>query len=185
VLRQTFTKVGMKESPIVTVPKVGYRLVEGILLNECLVAATPPDEKVQQKSVQQPTPPLPNKHETNYKNLACYIVSLGILFAASLVSASKFHSKYSHPQRNKALNEHTVGTLEVYTDPNTQLSTHLEQLLAQHQCHCVVYIEENEQFSELSWLNKHTRKSINVFYTAGQLEQASQAIGQFIAEESQ
>lgn len=185
VLRQTFTKVGIKESPIVTVPKVGYRLVEGVLLNECLVATTPPDEKVQQKSVQQPTPPLPNKHETNYKNLACYIVSLGILFAASLVSASKFHSKYSHPQRNKALNEHTVGTLEVYTDPNTQLSTHLEQLLAQHQCHCVVYIEENEQFSELSWLNKHTRKSINVFYAAGQFEQASQAIGQFIAEESQ
>ncbi|CAH1570990.1 Transcriptional regulator [Vibrio jasicida] len=184
VLRQGFVKVGVRESPIVTVPKIGYRLVKGVLLNECLIAVTPSVKTTEAIREDTPTFTPTIKHESNYKSLACYILSLGILFAASLVGASKFHSKYNHPQRNNALKEHSVGMLEVYTDPNTQLSVRLGKLLTKHQCVCVVYIEENDQFSEMSWLNKQTRKSINVFYTQTQFEQASETIAQFIAEEN-
>lgn len=182
VLRQALVKLGIVDSPIVTVPKIGYRLIEGVVINECLMTDEGTEPEVKVDNAKQHLNEF-YKHEPNFRHLACYVVSLGILFAASLVGASKFHSKSNHSQKNLELNVHAIGSLEVYVAPNSSLSIRLEQLLAQHQCDCVVYIEENEHFSELSWLYKPSRKSINVFYTQTQFEQASQSIAQFIAEE--
>lgn len=61
VLRQSFIKIGIKDSPILTVPKVGYRLVEDVLLNECLVTINAPrEERVPAKpeEISQPRMPL-------------------------------------------------------------------------------------------------------------------------------
>ncbi|ARV72771.1 transcriptional regulator [Vibrio campbellii] len=184
VLRQSFIKIGIKDSPILTVPKVGYRLVEDVLLNECLVTINAPkEERVPAKPEEISQPAYAIKQKPGYRNLVCYVVSLSFLFAAVLMVASKYHSSYSHPQFSRLLNEHTVGSLEVYMSPSTSLSLRVQELLAENQCQCVVYIEENNGFSGLSWLNKKTRKSINVFYTPDQFEQASKTIAQFVAEE--
>ena len=158
--------------------------MEDVLLNECLVTINAPrEERVPAKPEEISQPAYAIKQKPGYRNLVCYVVSLSFLFAAVLMVASKYHSSYSHPQFSKLLNEHTVGSLEVYMSPSTSLSLRVQELLAENQCQCVVYIEENNGFSGLSWLNKKTRKSINVFYTPDQFEQASKTIAQFVAEE--
>ncbi len=61
VLRQSFIKIGIKDSPILTVPKVGYRLVEDVLLNESLVTINAPREEIvpaKPEETSQPRMPL-------------------------------------------------------------------------------------------------------------------------------
>ncbi len=60
------------------------------------------------------------------------------------------------------------------------LSPELEAILYKHQCDCVAYISDEPGYSELSILNKATRQSVNIFYTATQLDQASAEIALFL-----
>ncbi|EDP59923.1 winged helix-turn-helix domain-containing protein [Vibrio sp. AND4] len=185
VLRQHFAKFGIKDSPIVTVPKVGYRLIEGAFINEDLAKTEPQYDKITKDTPESSLPFYAAKKKSDYKALACYTVALSLLFSGVLMIASKYHSPESHPKDSKPLTKHTVGTLEVFTAQNTVLTTRVKELLAQNQCQCVVYIEKNAKIYGLSWLNKQTRKSLNVFYSPDQFEQASRSITEFVAEETQ
>lgn len=182
IIRQALSQLGVKESPIVTVPKVGYRLIEGTIFFE-------PSGDVP-TSFKAP----PNAHSTcifahprflslrHYKDFVCYLITFSLLTGTILLGLSKFYQHLDDKEAANRLVSYAIGSLEVYMEPNLPISKKLRALLQENQCQCVVYIEENEQYSELSWLNKKTKKSINVFYTQEKFTQASRIIKQFISE---
>ena len=182
IIRQAFFRLGVKESPIVTVPKVGYRLIEGTVFFEPSDVVTP--------SIKAP----PNAHSTcifahpsflslrHYKDFVCYLIAFSLFIGTILLGLSKFYQHYDKEPSNQLVS-YAIGSLEVYMDHNLLISNELREILQENQCQCVVYIEENEQYSELSWLNKKTKKSINVFYTQEKFAQASRTIKQFITSE--
>ncbi|MDN3608682.1 transcriptional regulator [Vibrio ostreicida] len=179
LLRQAITKLGSKESPIITVPKIGYRLASNCIL------LSRPDQVSADHPPQTATSGGPIKQVTHlpkdYKNHLCYVLSITLLFAASILGLSKMHGwRWEDIPHDQLLSEQTIGQLQVITSPNTQLSLPLRQLLSTHQCDCVVYIENNSNFGELAWLDKKRQQSINVFYTSGQLSKASQEIERFM-----
>ncbi|NOI60012.1 winged helix-turn-helix domain-containing protein [Vibrio coralliilyticus] len=190
-LRQVLLKLGAKESPIVTVPKVGYRLV-----SHCIEYA--PADPPPQVDKSSPAPNLPtstvissqsvtsNLSLKECKSPVCYVAAIALLFASSILALSKVHGwRWEDIPSDQHLARHTVGQLQVFTESETRLSLPLRQLLSQNQCDCVVYIEKNERFSELSWLDRQRRQSINVFYAPGQLKQVSAQVERFIQEGQQ
>ena len=190
-LRQALVKLGAKESPIVTVPKVGYRLV-----SHCIDYA--PTEPTPDLTTVKSTPELSGSASISNRRLTsnlsfseckspvCYVAAIALLFASSILALSKVHGwRWEDIPTDKYLNQHSVGQLQVFTESHTQLSLPLRQLLSQNQCDCVVYIEENGQFSELSWLDRQRQQAINVFYTPVQLKQVSVQIERFLQEGKQ
>ncbi|MCG9598952.1 winged helix-turn-helix domain-containing protein [Vibrio sp. Isolate25] len=185
-LRQALVKLGAKESPIVTVPKVGYRLV-----GHCIAyapAALP--SQTTSREANTPLTATPSSHSLKFKlsfeeckSPLCYVAAIALLFASGILALSKLHGwRWEDIPSDQYLTQHTIGQLQVFTEPQTRLSLPLRQLLSKNQCDCVVYIEKNEHFSELSWLDKQRRQSINIFYAPSQLKQVSAQIERFVQE---
>lgn len=182
IIRQILIQLGVKESPIITVPKVGYRLIEGTVFFE------PSD-------VPPPIKAPPNAHSTcifahlsflslrHYKDFVCYLIAFSLFIGTILLGLSKFYQHYDDKESSNRLVSYAIGSLEVYMEPNLLISNELRALLQENQCQCVVYIAENEQYSSISWPNKQTKKSINLFYTQEKFAQASRTIKEFIASE--
>ncbi|WP_038174393.1 winged helix-turn-helix domain-containing protein [Vibrio pacinii] len=183
IIRRAFIRLGVKESPIVTVPKVGYRLIEGTVYiepSDIAASSTVTSSIAQSKCLLSHPTFLSLRH---YSDFLCYLIALTLLIGATFLAQSKFYRHYEDIEHNNRLVSNAIGSLEVYTEPNLPISSELRSLLQENQCPCVVYIEENEQYSSISWLNKQTKKSINVFYTQEKFAQASSSIKQFIASE--
>lgn len=183
IIRQAFIQLGVKESPIVTVPKVGYRLTEGTVFFEPSDVINPSIKAppiAHSKCIFAHPRFLSLQHN---KDFVCYLTALSLLVGTIFLGLNKFYRHSDDTESGNQLVSHTLGSLDIYMKPNMPLSNKLKALLQENQCKCIVYIEENPKYSELSWLNKQTKKSINVFYTQEKFAQASRTIKQFITSE--
>ncbi|MBB1466251.1 winged helix-turn-helix domain-containing protein [Vibrio sp. SG41-7] len=123
LLRQGFVKLGIKETPIVTVPKVGYRLIDGCVLIESQpqIGATIPLTPVSDHISLSHTSSLGNRcsqsqssialslassHESeskqatpayhqvgSYRNRLCYFTTGCLLLASSLLAFAKVNER--------------------------------------------------------------------------------------------
>ncbi|OCH61880.1 winged helix-turn-helix domain-containing protein [Vibrio splendidus] len=205
LLRQGFVKLGIKETPIVTVPKVGYRLIDGCVLIESQpqIGATTPLTPVSDhislshtNSLGQSSiaPSLASSHESeskqatpayhqvgSYRNRLCYFTTGCLLLASALLAFAKVNERnLSDINPVNRLNEQWIGQVQVFQDPEMAMTPELESILYQYQCDCVAYVSEEPGYSELSVLNKATRQSVNIFYTSTQLDQASTELALFL-----
>lgn len=199
LLRQGFIKLGIKETPILTVPKVGYRLIdecvfidsqpqsEASILFNPVINQIPLDHSNIAVSITGNHKPeskssLPAAQQVSlYKNRLCYFTTACLLMASALLAFAKINDKaLSDLTPVNRLSEQWVGQIQVLRDPEMILSPELEAILYKHQCDCVAYISDEPGYSELSILNKATRQSVNIFYTATQLDQASAEIALFL-----
>ncbi len=201
LLRQGFVRLGIKETPIVTVPKVGYRLID-----ECVVI----DSSVNSATI---TPlvaasnlvpignngiaigatataelkPNPKQNSPTYfpsaegRNKLCYFTTCCLLLASALLAFAKVNERnLSDIKPINRLSEQWVGQIQVFQSPDMTMSPELKSILYQYQCDCVAYISEEAEYSELSILNKASRQSVNIFYTPTQLERASTELALFL-----
>ncbi|MBU2898621.1 winged helix-turn-helix domain-containing protein [Vibrio hepatarius] len=187
-LRHALLKLGTKDSPIVTVPKVGYRLVANHIDYDM---PEPKQAQAQMEvgcKVSAPVITTAAAHESratlyHYKATICYLTTFSLLFAAVLLALSKSYGWHWDNVNSKySLTITTVGKIEVIRAQNTPLSPPIAQFLSQHQCHCVVYLEQNDRYSELSWMDRNNHRSINIFYSKGQLKLVSGYITAFMKE---
>ncbi|MEZ9349126.1 transcriptional regulator [Vibrio splendidus] len=123
LLRQGFVKLGIKETPIVTVPKVGYRLIDGCVLIESQpqIGATTPLTPVSDHISLSHTSTLGNRcsqgqssialslassHESeskqatpayhqvgSYRNRLCYFITGCLLLASALLAFAKVNER--------------------------------------------------------------------------------------------
>ncbi|MBO7913770.1 transcriptional regulator [Vibrio splendidus] len=123
LLRQGFVKLGIKETPIVTVPKVGYRLIDGCVLIESQpqIGATTPLTPVSDHISLSHTSTLGNRcsqgqssialslassHESkskqttpvyhqvgSYRNRLCYFTTGCLLLASALLAFAKVNER--------------------------------------------------------------------------------------------
>lgn len=199
LLRQGFVKLGIRETPIVTVPKVGYRLIDECVFidsqpqSETTVPLTPVSEQVplgqsniassiaSNDTPESKSTSLAYSQVSLYKNRLCYFIAGCLLFSSALLAFAKVHDKsLGDITPFNRLNEQWVGQVQVFQETEMSLSPELEAILYKYQCDCVAYISDEPGYSELSMLNKTTRQSINIFYTAAQLDRASQEIELFL-----
>lgn len=187
-LRHALLKLGANESPIVTVPKVGYRLI-----NDCIACDTQKPiqiETIQKAFADTSTPKVTvnDQHNTifhHYRFSICYLSAFILLFSASLLAFSKSYGWHWENVNSKhSLTIRKIDMIDVISTPDTHLSPELLALLSEHQCHCVVYFEQNDQYAELSVMDRNSRRSINIFYTQGQPHIVSSQIISFL-EKSQ
>tara|TARA_B100001059_G_C17812331_1_gene573035 strand:- start:33 stop:827 length:795 start_codon:yes stop_codon:yes gene_type:complete len=199
LLRQKFVKLGTKDSPIVTVPKVGYRLIDHCICIESTGDGTsitaPEDTTTTQADNELKTPSSEEHTETQilpiyrkiacYKNFACYSIAAALVTASIVLAFSKFHDKSLHEVKpSDRLTEYWIGQLQIFQDPQMTLTPELKRILNKYQCDCIAYISEEPGYSELAILNKVTRKSVNVFYNPSQLDKASKEIELFLEKGS-
>ncbi|WP_299142370.1 winged helix-turn-helix domain-containing protein [uncultured Vibrio sp.] len=204
LLRQGFVKLGIRETPIVTVPKVGYRLIDECVFidsqpqGETTVPLAPVSDQVplgqsnnaasiasndtpESKSTSLTYSPLSYSQVSLYKNKLCYFLTGCLLLSSALLAFAKVHDKsLGDITPFNRLNEQWVGQVQVFQETEMSLSPELEAILYKYQCDCVAYISDEPGYSELSMLNKTTRQSINIFYTATQLDRASEEIELFL-----
>ncbi|GLT18930.1 hypothetical protein GCM10007938_27120 [Vibrio zhanjiangensis] len=180
-LRLALIKLGTKDSPIVTVPKVGYRLVTNAIRYD-----TPPSQDHHADLPPRAKSVRTNKSRINvcrYRANKCYITTLCFLFAAGLLALSKYYGwNWNELNSNHLLTSQKVGNIEIIYAQHTQLDPQLLQLLSQYQCHCVAYLEQGDQYTELSLMDKDKRRSINISYSHGQLNLLSKHVAAFIKE---
>ena len=116
-----------------------------------------------------------------YKNRLCSFITGCLLLSSALLAFAKVHDKsLGDITPFNRLNEQWVGQVQVFQETKVSLSPELEAILYKYQCDCVAYISDEPGYSELSILNKTTRQSINIFYTATQLDRASEEIELFL-----
>ncbi|CAM3835110.1 winged helix-turn-helix domain-containing protein [Vibrio aquimaris] len=189
-LRHALLKLGANESPIVTVPKVGYRLI-----NDCIACDT--QKTVQREAIQKAFVDIsaprskvtvddqPNSIFHHYRFSICYLSAFILLFSASLLAFSKSYGWHWENVNSKhSLIIRKIDMIDVIRTPDTHLNPELLALISKHQCRCVVYFEQNDQYAELSIMDRNRRRSINIFYTHGQPHIVSNQILSFL-EESQ
>ncbi len=104
LLRQGFVKLGIKETPIVTVPKVGYRLIDDCVFIEsqpqsgATIPLTPVSDQVpldnssvaasiasSHESIPKPTSPA-HQQIRSRRNRLCYFTTGCLLFASALLA---------------------------------------------------------------------------------------------------
>ncbi|KAA8672355.1 winged helix-turn-helix domain-containing protein [Vibrio gigantis] len=199
LLRQGFVKLGIRETPIVTVPKVGYRLIDECVFidsqpqSETTLPLTPVSDQgpVVHSSIgvsissnhttESKSTSLTYSQVSLYKNRMCYFITGCLLLSSALLAFAKVHDKsLGDITPFNRLNEQWVGQVQVFQETEVSLSPELEAILYKYQCDCVAYISDEPGYSELSILNKTTRQSINIFYTATQLDRASEEIKLFL-----
>ncbi|WP_061017817.1 winged helix-turn-helix domain-containing protein [Vibrio splendidus] len=199
LLRQGFVRLGIKETPIVTVPKVGYRLIDECVVIDSPVnnAATTPLAAASSLipvgnngiaiSVSAAVEPNPNKNSSTYfptsegRNKLCYFTTGCLLLASALLAFAKVNERnLSDINPVNRLSDQWIGQIQVFQAPEMTMTPELESILYQYQCDCVAYISEEVEYSELSILNKATRQSVNIFYTPTQLDQASTELALFL-----
>jgi len=205
LLRQGFVKLGIKETPIVTVPKVGYRLIDGCVLIESqpqsgtTIPLTPVSDHISLSHTsslghESIALSLASSHESeskqatpayhqvgSYRNRLCYFITGCLLLASALLAFAKVNERnLSDINPVNRLNEQWIGQVQVFQDPEMAMTPELESILYQYQCDCVAYVSEEPGYSELSVLNKATRQSVNIFYTSTQLDQASTELALFL-----
>ncbi|OBT32229.1 winged helix-turn-helix domain-containing protein [Vibrio splendidus] len=205
LLRQGFVKLGIKETPIVTVPKVGYRLIDGCVLLEsqpqsgATILLTPVSDHISLSHTSSQghdniALSLASSHESeskqttpayqqigSYRNRLCYFTTGCLLLASALLTFAKVNERnLSDIKPVNRLNEQWIGQVQVFQDPEMAMTPELESILYQYQCDCVAYVSEEPGYSELSVLNKATRQSVNIFYTSTQLDKASTELALFL-----
>ncbi|CAK3803055.1 transcriptional regulator [Vibrio sp. 10N.286.55.E10] len=203
LLRQGFVKLGIRETPIVTVPKVGYRLIDECVFidsqpqSETTVPLTPVSDKVplghssiaasiaSNDTPESKSTSLAYSQVSLYKNRLCYFITGCLLLSSALLAFAKVHDKsLGDIAPFNRLNEQWVGQVQVFQETEMSLSPELEAILYKYQCDCVAYISDEPGYSELSMLNKVTRKSVNIFYEPSQLDKASKEIELFLGRGS-
>ena len=187
VLRQTFIKLGIKESPIITVPKIGYRLASNVVIDKkesSAVSKTVPEAQTIHDIVKpQPKAFLPTANQLKpHKNNALYSISVSLLILASYIGFNKFQTELSYHDGKQYIKNYQVGKLEVFQDIDQQPDKNMLTFLSENQCDCAVFIDRSENYSTLAWLSKKSKKSINIYFKESQLDQVSNEIKEFIKE---
>ncbi|PSV54047.1 transcriptional regulator [Photobacterium sp. GB-1] len=117
-IRLSLIKLGIKESPIVTVPKVGYRLIEGVLFDEVLNAKILIEKSEKNKDFSTDYTRQSN-HGKRYRPLVCSFLLFVILISILLVTINKGHSINTDLEMNTLINKPRVSLLNDY--PNYKI----------------------------------------------------------------
>ncbi|MEZ8286505.1 transcriptional regulator [Vibrio splendidus] len=192
LVRQGFVRLGIKETPIVTVPKIGYRLIdECVFIDSQVTSVTyiplvtvsdhvPIDtHEIDALSVEQTLSD--HQQSVSNRNRLCYFTTGCLLLASALMAFAKINDRSlgdTYPVNR--LNEQWIGQMQVFQEQDMVLSPELEAILYKYQCDCVAYISEEPGHSELSLLDKATRQSVNIFYTPAQSDRVSAEIALFL-----
>ena len=169
-------------------PKVGYRLVVDYIDYDRPESKQAQTQKKIECDLSTPVIRTAAENESivtlyHYRAAICYLTTFTLLFAAFILALSKSHGwNWEGGESRHSLIIEKIGKIEVISAQNTPLTPSIHQLLSQHQCYCVVYLEQNEQYSELSWMDRNSSRSINIFYSKGQLKYVSEYIADFMQE---
>ncbi|EOD79499.1 putative transcriptional activator ToxR [Grimontia indica] len=197
-LRHAFLKLGVKESPIVTAPRVGYRALPGRV--QCIEI---PLESSHEHSHSEALPnprkdldSLPEQQqvasESNHKNhqlpirpsyikAALNAFSIALAFT-TLATLSVKLDLVPWPAPHLTLTKQHVGELVLIKSPSVKLSLPLRRLLASNQCDCVVYVGLGGGENELSWFHRQAQDAINLTYRSGQFPVVAAQITQFVEQ---
>ncbi|CZF86374.1 winged helix-turn-helix domain-containing protein [Grimontia marina] len=196
-LRQAFLKLGVKESPIITAPRVGYRALPGrvkcveisledVVENPLSTETPNPHEKLDTESTeQQDTSNCSDLSPTcpPYIRIILNTLSVILIFATLAILSIKLDLAPWPPHAaHLALTQQRVGELILIKSPSVKLSLPLRRLLASNQCDCVVFVGIGDGENELAWFHRQTQDAVNLTYRSGQFPVVSAQITQFVEE---
>lgn len=157
ILRQSFVKLGMKDSPIITVPKVGYRLVNKDDIQSVI------DEEVskfQPIKVEKSEPKPRSKRVKLWVNTTA---SFLLLLSSVLFFSGKERFDLSLINVEEKKQPYKSGNLELFIKSKSGLNNNLIRSLKEIQCDCVIYLFNNKNSTSVALYNKSTKKSVNIF----------------------
>ena len=147
----------MKDSPIITVPKVGYRLV-----NKDDIQSVIDEEvsKIQSIKVEKSEPKPSSKKVKLWVNITA---SLLLLFSSVLFFTGKERFDLSLIKIEEKKQPYISGNLELFIKSKSDLNNNLIQSLKEIQCDCVIYLSNSKDNTSVALYNKSTKKSVNIF----------------------
>ena len=116
-IRLSLIKLGINESPIVTVPKVGYRLIEGVLFDETLDTKIP-IQKGEKHRVFSTELIRKSNHRKVYRPLVCSFLLFVILISTLLVTVNKSNNINTDIEMNALINKPRIELLNDYPNYN-------------------------------------------------------------------
>ncbi|WBA09650.1 winged helix-turn-helix domain-containing protein [Salinivibrio kushneri] len=193
-LRRALLAVGADASLVITVPKYGYRLTEGMIFQppaDLVCSEERDDEPVQHSESPQEAQPAQTDAVSQrqlkvpfYRQCLLIAMTLLLCVATSVFVVGKINGwRWSDLVQRGGLSQKRVGALNVFYRPDAELSFSIEQLLTHSQCNCLVYIEKEHKYSTLIFVSKKTHRSTFIRYSPLNIVHATQQINEFLKEE--
>lgn len=195
-LRRSLMAISADPTLVITVPKQGYRMVEGMVEAK---TTREPQPIVEQTKV----PPITtnaltgisaaeSRHDTDNKAVSskpirqCVTMALMLLtcVASSVFVVGKINGwRWSDLVQRGGLTQKRVGSLYVFYPKETRLDFPLEQFLTHSQCDCLVFLEKKHKYATIYFVSKKTNRSVLIRYSPFDIEHATHEIERFLAGE--
>ncbi|OOE87664.1 hypothetical protein BZG74_11040 [Salinivibrio sharmensis] len=193
-LRRALLAIGADASLVITVPKYGYRLTEGMISHpaaELVCREESDDTPVQHTVSPEQTQPAQTQNVSQeprkvplYRQCLLIATTLLLCVATSVFVVGKINGwRWSDLSQRGGLSQKRVGALDVFYRPDTELSFSIEQFLTHGQCNCLVYIEKEHKYSTLIFVSKKTHRSTFIRYSPLNIVHATQQINEFLQQE--
>ncbi|WP_163390188.1 winged helix-turn-helix domain-containing protein [Enterovibrio norvegicus] len=198
-LRQSFLKLGIKESPIITAPRIGYRIlpdrIECVETQKQETLSPPSPASPVQEQTAEPRPlgdldtakerikTLLLNHGTSHVLTAFNALSITLIMVALVILSYKFNVTHWQPYYSDGdITQQRVGELILLKSSSARLSLPLRALLASNQCDCIVFVGMGDDENDLAWFHRRAQDAINLTYRTSQFPVAAAQIAQFVEE---
>lgn len=193
-LRRALIAIGADASLVVTVPKYGYRLTQGMIAHHTAESAcsevddVTPSPQPSLPQTGQSTHPQPSSQAQRkvplYRQCLLIAITLLLCVATSVFVVGKMNGwRWSDWVQRGGLNQKRVGALYVFYRPGSELGFSIEQFLTHSQCNCLVYIEKKHKYSTFLFVSKQTHRSTFIRYSPLNIIHATQKIDEFLQQE--
>ncbi|WP_025674754.1 transcriptional regulator [Salinivibrio socompensis] len=195
-LRRSLMAISADPTLVVTVPKQGYRIVEGMVEAKTVSEARPIVEQTKVPPVTTNSvtdiSTAESRHDTDNQALLskpirqCVVMALMLLacVASSVFVVGKINGwRWSDLVQRGGLTQKRVGSLYVFYPQDTRLDFPMEQFLTHSQCDCLVYLEKKHKYATIHFVSRKTNRSVLIRYSSFNIEHATHEIEQFLAGE--
>ncbi|SIN90288.1 transcriptional regulator [Salinivibrio sp. ES.052] len=191
-LRRGLLAIGADTAIVVTVPKQGYRMVEGVMetitADEPQAMPDPHEENIPPVAIDAVTdkPRVPDKAVMSKPIRQCVIMALMLLVcvASSVFVVGKINNwRWSDLVQRGGLTQKRVGSLYVFYPQDTRLDFPMEQFLTYSQCDCLVYLEKKHKYATMHFVSRKTHRSVLIRYSPFNVAHATSEIKQFLSGE--
>ncbi|PCE67028.1 MULTISPECIES: transcriptional regulator [Salinivibrio] len=195
-LRRSLMAISADPTLVVTVPKQGYRMVEGMVETKTVSESQAILEQTKVAPVTTNAATASSTDESRYdaENKAvaskpirqCAMMALMLLacVASSVFVVGKLNGwRWSDLVQRGGLTQKRVGSLYVFYPQDTRLDFPMEQFLTHSQCDCLVYLEKKHKYATIYFVSRKTNRSVLIRYSPFNIEHATHEIEQFLAEE--
>ncbi|OOE68473.1 transcriptional regulator [Salinivibrio kushneri] len=190
-LRRALLAVGADASLVITVPKYGYRLTEGMISYPPADLVCSDDASGQHSASSKETQPAQTQVVSQGRRNAplyrqCLLIAMTLLLcvATSVFVVGKINGwRWSDLVQRGGLNQKRIGALYVFYPPGSELGFSIEQFLTHSQCNCLVYTEKKYKYATLLFVSKKTHRSTFIRYSPLNIIHATQKIDEFLQQE--